>query len=469
MQQDVQLGWRIRQLRRNRHLTQTELAGAVGISPSYLNLIEHNRRKVTVPLLFSLAGYFGVEVGDLAEGNDASLFGDLMEALGDDVFVGSEITNLEARDLAVTNPGAAKAMLHLYSRYRELTQGAPEQQQTDELSVHSATELISDFIQANSNYFETLEAAAERVRHDIDNAAANFDSGLETYLGNVYGIGVELGSLPHNTALARKGERGRLIVSEILPAETARFLIARELGTMAAAAEIDRIVAGSDLPEGEAHLLARNTLAAYFAAALIMPYERFLRACRDTRYDLERLARRFGASFEQVCHRATTLQRPGQSGIPLHLVRTDVAGNISKRFSLSGIHIPRHSGACPRWNIYSAFHNPEVINVQISQATDGQRYFCIARTVSKGSRRHGAIKRYLSIGLGCSVAYARQMVYSDGIDIDNDTQVVAVGTNCRICPRLECEHRAYPPAEHRFRFTDETRPVSIYARIAPAR
>jgi len=150
-------------------------------------------------------------------------------------------------------------------------------------------------------------------------------------------------------------------------------------------------------------------------------------------------------------------------------VRTDVAGNISKRFSLSGIHIPRHSGACPRWNIYSAFHNPEEINVQISQSTDGQRYFCIARTVSKGSRRHGAIKRYLSIGLGCSIVHARQMVYSDGIDLENEAQVVAVGTNCRICPRLECEHRAYPPAEHRFGFNEETRPVSIYARITPGR
>jgi len=469
MQQDVQMGWRIRQLRRTRHLTQTQLAEAVGISSSYLNLIEHNRRKVTVPLLFSLAGYFGVEIGDLAEGNDASLLGDLMEALGDNVFVGSEITNLEARDLAVTNPGAAKAMLHLYNRYRELAAAAPARPPTEELSVHSATELISDFIQSSSNYFDALETAAERVRRDIDNAGSNFDSGLEAYLGNVYGIQVELGSLPQNTALVRKGERGKLIVSEILPAETARFLIARELGTMTAAVEIDRIIDASDLPEGEAHLLARNTLAAYFAAALIMPYERFLTACRDTRYDLERLARRFGVSFEQVCHRATTLQRPGQSGIPLHLVRTDVAGNISKRFSLSGIHIPRHSGACPRWNIYSAFHNPEEINVQISQSTDGQRYFCIARTVSKGSRRHGAIKRYLSIGLGCSIVHARQMVYSDGIDLENEAQVVAVGTNCRICPRLECEHRAYPPAEHRFGFNEETRPVSIYARITPGR
>ena len=152
------------------------------------------------------------------------------------------------------------------------------------------------------------------------------------------------------------------------------FAVAHHVALLAAASEIDRLIAGSALP-ADAYALARNALAAYFAAALVMPYEPFLSACRETRYDIDRIARRFGASFEQVCHRMTTLQRPAHSGIPLHLIRTDIAGNISKRFSLSGIHIPRHSGACPRWNVYGAFLHPEQINIQISQMPEGQRYF----------------------------------------------------------------------------------------------
>jgi transcriptional regulator with XRE-family HTH domain len=59
--QDTHIGPRIRRLRRLRYLSQADLAAALGISASYLNLIEHNRRKVTVPLLFAIAGYFGVE------------------------------------------------------------------------------------------------------------------------------------------------------------------------------------------------------------------------------------------------------------------------------------------------------------------------------------------------------------------------------------------------------------------------
>src|SRR5690606_31419651 len=146
--------------------------------------------------------------------------------------------------------------------------------------------------------------------------------------------------------------------------------VAQQIGLLGADREIQAIIAQSTLPEGESHLLARNVLAGYFAAALIMPYEAFYRACKETRYDIERIGRRFRVSFEQVCHRMTTLQRPGLSGIPLHMVRTDIAGNISKRFSLSGIHIPRHSGACPRWNVYAAFLHPEHVNIQVSQMPD---------------------------------------------------------------------------------------------------
>nr|WP_281502864.1 DUF2083 domain-containing protein [Ancylobacter crimeensis] len=159
----------------------------------------------------------------------------------------------------------------------------------------------------------------------------------------------------------------------------------------------------------------------------------------------------------------TTLQRPGRSGIPLHLVRTDIAGNISKRFSLSGIHISRHSGACPRWNVYSAFLHPERINVQISQMPEGQRYFCIARATAKGGHRHNAPRRHMSIGLGCHIGHATQMVYADGMNLADPSQTVPIGVGCRICPRLDCEQRAHPPVDHRFTLNEAEAAESFYA------
>ena len=464
--QDMQIGGRIKRLRRQKKIAQADLAQALGISASYLNLIEHNRRKITVPLLFSIAGHFGVEPGELVDSDEGRLVGDLMEAFGDDLFADSDLTNLEIRDLAHANPAAAKAILRLYDRYRLMAKGVPAPTETGASEpFHLATDAISDFLQENANHFPTLEEAAERIRADIDQDDDGFTPGLRSYLFNVFGLDMRLASLPHGIARQLDSARGHLLVSDILPLESAQFLVADQLGQLAAGTEIDAIIAESGLAEGDAPALARNVLCAYFAAALIMPYEPFLRACRDFRYDIERIARRFGASFEQVCHRMTTLQRKGASGIPLHLVRTDIAGNISKRFSLSGIHIPRHSGACPRWNVYAAFLSPERINIQLSQMPDGQKYFCIARTIAKGGHRYNAPRRYMSIGLGCSIHYAREMIYSDGMDLTGDSQLVPIGVGCRICPRLECGQRAHPPADHRFRFEETLRPESLYARM----
>ena len=465
--QDMQIGGRIKRLRRQRKIAQADLAQALGISASYLNLIDHHRRKVTVPLLFSIAGHFGVEPGELVDSDEGRLVGDLMEAFGDDLFADSDVTNLEIRDLAHANPAAARAILKLYDRYRLVAKSGPAPAPAGEAEpFHLATDAISDFLQENANHFPALEEAAERIRADIDNSGDSFEFGLRTYLFNVFGVETRLASLPQGIARQLDQRRNHLLLSDILPTESGLFLTAPQLVQLAAGGEIEQIIAASSLPAGDAPALARNVLSAYFAAALVMPYAPFLRACRDYRYDIERIGRRFGASFEQVCHRMTTLQRKGASGIPLHLVRTDIAGNISKRFSLSGIHIPRHSGACPRWNVYSAFLSPERINIQLSQMPDGQRYFCIARTIAKGDHRYNAPRRYMSIGLGCSIHHAREMIYSDGMDLAGESQLVPVGVGCRICPRMECGQRAHPPADHRFRLDDTMRPESLYARMS---
>ena len=131
-------------------------------------------------------------------------------------------------------------------------------------------------------------------------------------------------------------------------------------------------------------------------------------------------------------------------------------------FSLANIHIPRHAGACPRWNIYAAFLHPGQINVQISQIPEGQRYFCVAKAIIKGGHRHGAPKRHLSIGLGCHIAHAGALVYSDGIDVDKPDQAVPIGVGCRSCPRLDCAQRAYPPADQRFEVDESQRMESFY-------
>ena len=460
---DAQIGNRIKRLRRQRNISQAQLAGALSISPSYLNLIEHNRRRVTVPLLLRTASFFGVEAGALAETDSSRLAGDLMEVFGDDDFADSNLTNQDVHDLASSNPALGWAVVRLFDRYRRLKRSHGSDAASGTEEYYAAADAVSDFIQANGNHFPTLEAAAERVRADIDRASDAFDYGLRTYLANVFGLQWRLGSLPGDLVRRLDVERGELVTAEVLPMESAVFAVAQQVGLLAAAAAIDRLIEESGLL-GDAPVLARNALASYFAGALVMPYEPFHRACRDTRYDIERVGRRFKASFEQVCHRMTTLQRPGLSGLPLHLVRTDIAGNISKRFSMSGIHIPRHSGACPRWNVYGAFLQPERLNVQLSQMPDGALYVCIAKSVAKGGYRYNAPRRHLSIGLGCHASRAGEMIYSDGIDLRNPDLAVPIGVGCRICPRSDCGQRAHPPADHRSACDPVARSGNVHAR-----
>ncbi|HHB83203.1 MAG TPA: XRE family transcriptional regulator, partial [Devosia sp.] len=291
------IGGKIRRLRRQRNISQGALATAIGISPSYLNLIEHNRRKITVELLLKLSGYFGIEAGELAQSDDGQLVGDLMEGFGDDIFADSDITNQDIRDLATNNPVAARATLHLFDKFRAQQQAntstpASTSKSTDlgqpSSTHHQATDTISDFIQENANHFPTLEAAAQRVRHDIDSASDNFETGLRTYLRNVFGLEWRTASLPLGIARRLSPDARILEISNILPAETAIFTTCHHTGTLTASTEINEIIAQSTLPQNDAPALARNVLASYFASALIMPYAPFLKACKEFRYDVER-------------------------------------------------------------------------------------------------------------------------------------------------------------------------------------
>ena len=79
--------------------------------------------------------------------------------------------------------------------------------------------------------------------------------------------------------------------------------------------------------------MARVGLANYAAGALLLPYRAFLEAAREEKHDIDRLRTRFQVSFEQVCHRLSTLQKPGWRGVPFYFARVDMAGNITKRHS----------------------------------------------------------------------------------------------------------------------------------------
>ena len=144
------------------------------------------------------------------------------------------------------------------------------------------------------------------------------------------------------------------------------------------------------------------------------------------------------------------------------MIRIDVAGNISKRFSASGIRFPRFSGVCARWNIFAAFLTPGMIRIQLSRMPDGVTYFCLARTIHRDSGGYHSMHPVQAIGIGCRVSDAPALVYSDGIDLANLENAVPVGITCRICDRTDCEQRTLPSLRYPLQVDENVRGVSLY-------
>ncbi|AUX38109.1 MULTISPECIES: short-chain fatty acyl-CoA regulator family protein [Sorangium] len=468
------LGAKVRALRRREHMTQVDLAERLGVSASYLNLIENNRRPLTAPLLIRIAQIFQLDLQNFASEEDVRLTADLHEVFGDPIFESHGLTNADLRELAATSPNVARAVLTLYRTYattRESLDTLGERLAGDGfVAVDNSrlpSEEVSDLIQRRMNHFPELEEGAEALWREAELDADDVYRGLVRYLHATRGIEVRIVRVADERQAMRRydPERRVLSISEVLPPRSRRFQLAHQLGLLTQSAAIDRILRDENLTTPESRALARVALANYFAAAILMPYQPFLEAARAERYDIELLAHRFGTSFEQVCHRLTTLRRPGAEGVPMHMVRIDIAGNISKRFSGSGIRFARFSGACPRWNVHAALMTPGMIRIQLSQMPDGAVYFCIARTVRSDRGGYHVPHTVQSIGMGCDVRYARELVYADGIDLDNIGAAVPVGVTCRTCERLDCAQRALPALQHPLRLDENRRGVSFYASV----
>ncbi len=466
------LGAKVKAVRRREQLTQVQLAERLGISASYLNLIEHNRRPLTAPLLIKLAHLFKLDLDAFAGEDESRLGADLMEAFGDPLFDGHDLRPEDVREL-VGNPAMARSVLSLYQSYRtgresmnDLASRLTESEDPDSPGdSRLPTEEVSDLIQRHMNYFPELEAAAEALWQDASLDSAHLFGGLERYLEEQHGVVVKVVKMRAMGRAVRRYDpvKKLLYLNEVMPPRSRKFQVAHQVGLLSCSELLDRISRDQLLSGDESRALCRVALANYYAGAVMMPYGQLLEAARNTRYDIELLGHRFRTGFEQVCHRLTTLRRPGSEGIPLHFVRVDMAGNISKRFSGSGVRFARFSGACPRWNVYAAFLTPGTIHVQLCQMADGATFFTVACTIRRASSGYHATQLVQAVEVGCEVGYAREMVYSDGIDLENLDAAVPVGVTCRLCERLDCEVRAFPPLQHPLHIDENVRGISFYA------
>ncbi|HTL98294.1 MAG TPA: short-chain fatty acyl-CoA regulator family protein [Holophagaceae bacterium] len=471
-QSRLPLGAKLRGLRRREGLSQVQLAEALGISTSYLNLIEHNKRPLTAPLLIKLAKTYQLDLHAFSPDEDAALISDLSETFGDPLFETLDLTTGELRDFVGQCPTAARGLLTLYRAYRDARGSAEglaaKVSEGQDLTGLDRTRLpleeVNDFIQRARNHFPGLEKAAESLWKTAGLAPDGLFRDLAKHLLESHRVAVRVVPVLDSGGLLRRyqPERRLLELSEGLPMHSRVFQLAHQVALLELDEALDQLVEDPLLTCAESRALARVALANYFAGAVMMPYADFLAAAKKERHDIELLGRRFQASFEQVCHRLTTLCRKGAEGIPFHFLRIDIAGNISKRFSLSGIRFARFAGACPRWNVHAAFLTPGSIRTQLSQMPDGGTFFCIARTIRRESGGAHADHAVMAVGLGCEVGHAKQLIYADGVDLANTAAAVPIGVSCRLCERTDCAQRAFPALHQPLRIQENLRRASFY-------
>ncbi len=469
-QLDLKIGPKIKGFRRQLGIQGNKLAEKLNISPSYLTLIEGGKRKIDADLLLKICQELKIEVSDLAVKSDINLANNISELLDDKLFDDLDILGPEVKDLANTNPKIGRALIRLgdilKKKDHELVNKIEKLSGkiVDSRKSSFPGEVISDFLQENKNYFPKLEDFADKIFDRVKQNNRTRYIALCKFLNSEYGITVKdiipEDGKPFSKVFNKKNKE--LILSDYLSLETKKLHAASQIVQEGAIDEINRLLETFNFPSEESKKLTKVALLNYCGAAILMPYKLFHAECKKLKYDLELLQNTFATSFEQVTHRVTCLNDPNLPGVPFHFLRVDVAGNISKRFSLSGIEIPRYGGACPRWNVYSAFSRPGVIQAAVSKMTNGEKYVCIARTVEKGIGRYGQKKSMLSIGLGCEAKYAKDFVYTENLDIYDKKSEIPVGVSCRTCDRLDCSQRAFPPLHKKFDVDINNRGVSVY-------
>ena len=478
------MGVRLRRLREEHGLTQAALARQLGLSASYFNQIEQNQRPMTLALLLRLGAALDIDVQSFSEDEETRM----VSALGE-VFANlpasavgrgtddAHVSQAEIREIAASMPAVGRAFIQLHRRHREAverlealseTLGAQGQDGTGQAGMQPLPyEEVRDFFFTHHNHFAELDMDAERcfsdwglhglpplrladrlaerlqTRHGI---AVRYTEGIDQGLG-IAGLHPEDGL--HESAQAWPGSEplpptGQLALAQHLDPGQHAFQMAQRLALLERGGVLERMADDPRFSGEQGRRLVRSGLASYFAAALLLPYGRFLEAAEALHYDIDLLGQRFGVSFETVCHRLSTMQRPHATGVPFFFIRVDRAGNISKRQSATHFHFSRVGGTCPLWNVYEAFSHPGRILRQLARMPDGRTYLLIARTVIRRTPGFGEPDKVFAVALGCDVAHAHRLVYAKGLDLLDPAAATPIGMGCKVCERPACPQRAFP-------------------------
>lgn len=445
----------IRRLRKRERLTQAAMASRLGISPSYLNLIERNQRPITARVMMQMVSEFEFDPRSLREDSAIGGIDGLARRLADERFADLAVDREEIQEFLSASPQIAAAFARLYDRA-----GADTEVETSALTASRRE------IERWRNHFADLDHAAEALSDEMRLSRGDIATALVERLRERHQLAVRI--LPDEVmpdALRRLDLHARQVqLSEMLAPESRVFQLALQLTQLEQSEAIANVAGGASFEDEAARRLFERHLTGYFAAALIMPYGRFLRACDATGYDLPILQRRFGVSFEQLAHRLTTLQRVGQRGLPFFMARIDRAGQFSKRFAgASQASFLEADHACPLWIATKAFERPgdllsQTIHVEGSGAGPSD-WLTLAQTVEGSGAARQA--RFVVV-MGLDASLAGDLAAARGLSLRAEA-ATPIGPGCHNCHIADCRQRSLPPVGRKLEFDRMQRTVTPFS------
>lgn len=474
-EQSANIGKRLRELRLERGVQQAEVARALGVSAAYLNLIEKGKRSVQLPLLWKALSYFQVEMEPFMASLGEKRAPDALAKLMDEPLLKSlGITDEDLLEFS-GEPRRTATLVALFNLYKntrtQLETLTTRLAESDAGGAKvpmgfSPIDEVPEFLQAHKNFFGELEEEAARIRRDFGLGRRILSDELVRVL-RARKVRVEFVQPGRGSVVRRYDPKRRaLTLSSELYEQPLKFQLAATVGL--------RVLDDNDLDErlaqafrprhAETHKLIKIHLANYFAGALLLPYRDFIDEAERTRYDVELLAHLFEMSYEAVAHRLCNLGDPKRPGIPFHFIRADVAGNISKRYSATGLRFPEGTGSCAKWAVHNAFLTPSVIARQYSVMPDGATFFCFAKVAVQP--REGSVVRgtTYSIGLGTVADAAKHLAYAQDMPFSDPRKMaIPVGVTCRFCERTDCNQRAAPSYKFAFNVDEYTKKDNFFS------
>lgn len=444
-------GQKVRQLRLDARMDQAAMARLLGISVSYLSQLENDDRPLTAKVKAALASAFPLDWSAFDERQEEQLLGAFNWALANPGLGSPPPDPERAERLHLHYPDFAARYVELHHALRQTQERLAmlEEAIAGEAApaARAPWETVRDWFHEAGNYIHELDVAAEDLHQRIGLDGADNAATLARALVERHDCETRLSERDATTLRAFDDDARCLTISATLPLPSRSFQLANQLMQFELGEAMAQIVSDARLGDPIADQLLLLGLANYAAGALLMPYGAFRKAARDLRHDIDPLARAFDVSFEQACHRLSTLQRPGLRGIPFFFCRVDMAGNITKRHSATRMQFARFGGACPLWVVHEAVAIPDRIVVQLAEMPDGVRYVSMAKGLVKPSGRYARPPRRYAVALGCEIEHAANFVYADGLRLTDEAAATPIGMSCRLCPRASCDQRAFPPLD----------------------